>query len=102
MSVADETEPVRPTHVLYRCRRCTGLHQVEHADPEGRLTELVTTLRTIMTVRCDDGALAVADIVGCGPGQWPPPVPKTPDGGVVVTEKGKAPTGRMTGAERAE
>jgi hypothetical protein len=58
------------------------------ADAERHLEELVAQQRTTTTVRCDDGALAVAEVVGCGPGTiWPPSLPERAVDEVVVREK---------------
>ena len=71
MSFGDELvrEPSRPSHLLLRCRRCGALHSVETTDPERHVQELVANNRTTTTVRCDDGALAVAEVIGVGPGR---------------------------------
>lgn len=87
MSRRDEHEPVHRTHVIFRCRRCLALHSLEAAEPEHHLEQLVATNRTVVTLRCDDGALAVAEVVGCGPGAWPPKLPERPQPEVVITEK---------------
>jgi hypothetical protein len=87
MSFADETEPARPTRVVFRCRRCLGLHTLETPDPERHLEELVAQQRTTTVVRCNDGTLAVAEVVGCGPGAWPPTLPERPADDVVIKER---------------
>lgn len=90
MSFADEhiMEPVPATHVLFKCRRCSGLHSFPASEPEAELRKLIADNRTVMAIRCQiDAALSVGELIGCGPGAWPPKLPERPEPEVVVAEK---------------
>ena len=70
MSFQDEaTEPVRPTHLVYRCRRCSETNAEAHPDAEVALRRAVEAGLLATVHACRDGASGLAELVGTGPGR---------------------------------
>lgn len=70
---APSAEPV-PTMLVYRCRRQGCTVSVPSDEPEAELRGALDAGRMLVAHRCPDGGLAVAELVGCGPGRaWVSP-----------------------------
>ena len=71
MSFGDEIEPQRPTHVIFRCRRCGADALIEVPNTGIFVRESVEHRALHKVHDCDDGAQGVADLIGSGPGRAP-------------------------------
>jgi hypothetical protein len=70
MSFGDDVhaEPHRPTCLVFRCRRCQACVTEAHPDPSVALRRMLEAGQLATVHECD-GVLAVADLVGTGPGK---------------------------------
>lgn len=65
----DLGKPARPTHVLYRCRRCGSDVVLEQPNPLIHVREAIEHRALVRLHDCADGAHGVADLIGSGPGR---------------------------------
>lgn len=66
---AHDAEIVRPTLLLYRCRRCDGLVEEPHTDVDVALRRAIESGDLLRVHACSDGADGVAELIGTGPGR---------------------------------
>jgi len=68
MSFGDETqEPHRPTHLVFRCRRCEHFIEEAHSDVDVALRRAIETGDLLRVHACSDGASGAAELYGTGP-----------------------------------
>jgi hypothetical protein len=59
----------RPKLVIWRCRRCGELEELEALNPLVTVREAVEGGHVLRMHDCADGAHGVADLLGTGPGR---------------------------------